>query len=55
LGKQLASLISLAGLYQLATQRSLHLYRANQHGLPLETVIMRESVVSEFWSERTCS
>jgi len=26
----------------------LHLYRANQHGLPLETVIMREPVVSEW-------
>jgi len=35
--------------------QSLHLYRANQHGLPLETVIMREPVVSESWSERTCS
>jgi len=32
----------LARLYQLATQRStfaLTVYRANQHGLPLETVI----------------
>jgi len=33
----------------------LRLYRANQHGLPLETVVMREPVVSESWSERTCS
>jgi len=48
--------ISFARLYQLATQRSpLHIYRANQHGLPLETVIMREPVVSESWSERTRS
>jgi len=40
----------------LATQRStLHLYWDNQHGLPLETVIMREPVVSESCSERTCS
>jgi len=35
-------------------QRS-HLYRASQHGLPLETMIMRVPVVSESWSEITCS
>jgi len=33
----------------------LHLHRANQNDLPLETVIMTEPVVSESWSERTCS
>jgi len=32
-----------------------HLYQANQDGFPLETVIMRELVVGESWSERTCS
>jgi len=37
------------------TSQPLHLYRANQHGLPLETVIMKEPVVNESWSERTCS
>jgi len=32
--------------------QSLHLYRANHHGLLLETVIISEPVVSESWSER---
>jgi len=37
------------------TQRlTLHLYWDNQHGLPLETVIMRE-LVSESCRARTCS
>jgi len=31
--------------------QSLHLYPAKQHGLPLETVIMREPVVSDSWSQ----
>jgi len=40
----------------LATQRSTFaLISAHQFGLPLETLIMREPVVSESWSERTCS
>jgi len=36
-------------------EQLLNLYRANQHDLPLETVIMREPVVSESWNERTSS
>jgi len=56
LGKEQKSIISLARLYQLETQRStLHLYWDNQHVLPLETVTMREPVVSESCSERTLS
>jgi len=40
----------------MATQRSTFaLHRAKQHGLPLETLVMREPVVSEPWSERTRS
>jgi len=33
----------------------LYLYLAKLHGLALETVIMKESFISEPWSERTCS
>jgi len=30
----------------------LRLYRANQHGLPLENVLMREPIASGSWSEK---
>jgi len=33
--------------WQHRDQKPLDLYRANAHGLPLATVIMREPVVSE--------
>jgi len=32
---------------------SFALISGNQHGLPLDTVVMREDV-SESWSEKTC-
>jgi len=51
--------MSLVGLSPVCSWQHkiqhLHLYRANQDGLPLEIVVIREPIVSESWSKRTLS
>jgi len=51
MGKYLKSIISFARLTSCQRKdQPLRLYRANQHGLPLDSMIMRE-LVTESWSK----